>query len=336
MWVYRGQFGVYRLFHRKWIDNRWMIKTLHTLHFKDNITGCFQNGLSKNATQAIFELPDSGRSVIRSQTACVSAHGPRREHILVHTTKQLHILLRSDHRSYASERCICDTVPTWHRASGGSSRTRPGQSGNSAGSGSLSRPAYTAPPCPSPSTKTNKQTIKIHSEVLVKLHKYTNKIVKIHKWIPGTRKTYEAENKHRFFLISHSCFLLFPSYSLLQDRFLVCIKYIVSRVNDTRNYFVQSSSAHRYEDLLGLLQDGDPRPLVELEQLDTGRVVHGGRRVGPEEGRKPLPVGERRRTAAVGQLWIVGSARVKILRTRAILPTFWQNVCVSTFNWACC
>ena len=47
--------------------------------------------------------------------------------------------------------------------------------------------------------------------------------------------------------------------------------------------------SYRAKDLLGLLQDGDLGPVVPLEHLDPRRVVHGGRRVRPEERGEALP-----------------------------------------------
>ena len=57
----------------------------------------------------------------------------------------------------------------------------------------------------------------------------------------------------------------------------------------TRGEKVSFPPSYRAKDLLGLLQDGHLGPVVALEHLDPRRVVHGGRRVRPEERGEALP-----------------------------------------------
>lgn len=67
----------------------------------------------------------------------------------------------------------------------------------------------------------------------------------------------------------------------------------------------------RDEHLLGLLQDGDPRPPELPHQLDTRRVVDRGRGVGAEQRWEAVTVREGGGAGAVAQLKIFGVERLE-------------------------
>lgn len=67
-------------------------------------------------------------------------------------------------------------------------------------------------------------------------------------------------------------------------------------------YLYEYTATHRYKNFFCLLQNGNPWPSELLHQLDPGGVVHGGRRMGPEQGREAAAVWKRWTGRAVAQL----------------------------------
>lgn len=57
---------------------------------------------------------------------------------------------------------------------------------------------------------------------------------------------------------------------------------------------------HRGENFRSLLDGGDLSPFPLLKELNPGGVVEGGRRMGTEERREALTVGESWRTGTIG------------------------------------